>query len=211
LRELGLGVSVIVERADSADVIATEGEHQIIGDAKAFRLSRTAKNQKDFKVEALNQWRRGAHYATLVAPLYQYPSDNSQIYSQASRYNVTLLSSTHLAFLIRHKPAAGISLQPLWELGTGMTASSSAAAYWNAVTKAILQITGVPKEAWEAAVRDTYARLPRQADQEIRHWEEEKARIAKLNHDQAVMELIEALKIDSKIATIRRNSVRGGA
>jgi hypothetical protein len=37
-------------RADSADVEGATKDYTIVGDAKAFRLSRTAKNQKDFKV-----------------------------------------------------------------------------------------------------------------------------------------------------------------
>src|ERR1022692_4165169 len=48
---LGMKSNVIEERADAADVEASTGTYSIVGDAKAFRLSRTAKNQKDFKVE----------------------------------------------------------------------------------------------------------------------------------------------------------------
>src|SRR5438876_6565991 len=89
---LGVPASVLPERADAADVRGAAVNYTIVGDAKAFRLSRTAKNQKDFKVEALNEWRHGADYAALISPLYQYPGTSSQIYSQASRYNVALLS-----------------------------------------------------------------------------------------------------------------------
>ncbi|MCL1831918.1 MAG: HindIII family type II restriction endonuclease [Oscillospiraceae bacterium] len=58
-RELGLKSTVLSERADSADVIADSNIHgyTLVADAKAFRLSRTAKNQKDFKVVALSGWR----------------------------------------------------------------------------------------------------------------------------------------------------------
>ena len=52
---------------------------------------------------------------SLVSPLYQFPNSNSQIYLQASAYNVTLLSYTHLAFLIRSKPDPK-RLRPLWEV-----------------------------------------------------------------------------------------------
>lgn len=51
---LGLTASVLEERSDAADVKATTSLYSIVGDAKAFRLSRTAKNQKDFKVEPLS-------------------------------------------------------------------------------------------------------------------------------------------------------------
>jgi hypothetical protein len=41
-----------------------------IADAKAFRLSRTAKNQKDFKIQAMDSWKRGKPFAMVVCPIY---------------------------------------------------------------------------------------------------------------------------------------------
>ncbi len=51
LKEMGYEVMVLRERADCADIIAQSKFHKysLVGDAKAFRLSRTAKNAKDFK------------------------------------------------------------------------------------------------------------------------------------------------------------------
>lgn len=205
LRELGLNARLIEERADAADVLASYGSYKLVGDAKAFRLSRTAKNQKDFKVEALNQWRKGADYACLVCPLYQYPVSNSQIYQQARAYNVTLLSYTHLAFVIRHRPDPG-SLQPLWEVAKGTPAGKSAGSYWSAVTQAVNKITGTNSKDWDAAVEGAAALLPRQAAEQIDFWDAQKARIVELTADAARLELITALKIESKIAVIK-NSV----
>ncbi len=51
--ELGLKSLVLKERADAADVEAFAKDYSFVADAKAFRLSRTAKNQKDFKVQAM--------------------------------------------------------------------------------------------------------------------------------------------------------------
>ena len=52
---LGIPASVLKERANSADILARSSYHgyTFVADAKTFRLSRTAKNQKDFKIEAL--------------------------------------------------------------------------------------------------------------------------------------------------------------
>lgn len=59
LRMLGMKAAVLTQRADAADVEAVvSGDYSMVGDAKAFRLSRTANNQKDFKVVSLNLWRR---------------------------------------------------------------------------------------------------------------------------------------------------------
>lgn len=59
LRELGLKAVVLKERANSTDVYAESKYHgySLVADAKAFRLSRTAKNQKDFKVESMAHWK----------------------------------------------------------------------------------------------------------------------------------------------------------
>ena len=55
LASLGLKSQVLRVRGDSADVFAESDNYKIVGDAKTFRLSRTAKNQKDFKVEQIKK------------------------------------------------------------------------------------------------------------------------------------------------------------
>lgn len=102
-------------RGNSADVFGKTNDYTIVGDAKTFRLSRTAKNQKDFKVSALDSWKQGNNYAMLAAPLMQYPTRKSQIYAQAIDKNVTLISYTHLHFLLDFYNNQ--SLQPIWETG----------------------------------------------------------------------------------------------
>ena len=47
---MGFTSVVLKERADVADVECVCDDYSFVADAKAFRLSRTAKNQKDFKV-----------------------------------------------------------------------------------------------------------------------------------------------------------------
>lgn len=97
-REIGLKSTVLKERGDSADVLAESPIHgyTLVADAKAFRMSRTAKNQKDFKVVALSGWRKDSEYAVLCSPYFQYPSRSSQIYAQAIEHNVCLFSWEHL-------------------------------------------------------------------------------------------------------------------
>jgi hypothetical protein len=204
LTELGMDATLIVERSDAADVIAKLDSYSVVADAKAFRLSRTAKNQKDFKVEALNQWRKGAEFACLVSPLYQYPVSNSQIYLQARAYNVTLLSYTHLAFMIRHRPSPQ-EIRKLWDVAAAIPPGKSAKAYWTAVGALVAKITKTSPKDWDDAVEAASAYLPRQADEQIAFWEAQKAHIMTLPLDAARSELISALKIDSKIAVIRRS------
>ncbi len=58
-------------------------DYSFVADAKAFRLSRTAKNQKDFKVQAMDDWKHSKTYAMVVCPVYQLLTRTSQIYQQA--------------------------------------------------------------------------------------------------------------------------------
>ena len=104
-REIGLKATVLEARGDSADIQAESIIHgyTLVADAKAFRMSRTAKNQKDFKVTALSSWRKDADFAVLCSPYFQYPTTKSQIYAQALNNNVCLLSWEHLIFLIENK------------------------------------------------------------------------------------------------------------
>ncbi len=73
-RLLGLASRALEERADSADILAESisgYNYSLVADAKCFRLSRTAKNQKDFKVSNLSDWRGSENeYAVLVAPYF---------------------------------------------------------------------------------------------------------------------------------------------
>ena len=100
LTAIGLNSTIITARGDVADVQACGSGYSLVADAKAFRLSRTAKNQKDFKIQAMDGWRDGLDYAVVVCPIYQLPNRTSQIYQQAIARNVCILSYSHLAVLV---------------------------------------------------------------------------------------------------------------
>jgi type II restriction enzyme len=104
---LGLTSLVLKERADAADVEVVAKDYSFVADAKAFRLSRTAKNQKDFKVQAMHGWKRGKHYAMVVCPIYQLPTSSSQIYQQATTQNVCVFTYSHLALLLSYSETEG--------------------------------------------------------------------------------------------------------
>lgn len=119
-RMLGLAARALDERADSADILAESisgYRYSLAADAKCFRLSRTARNQKDFKVSNLSDWRGSENeYAVLVAPYYQYPQAVSQIYSKALENNVCLLSWEHISILLEGgvRETEALSLESLW-------------------------------------------------------------------------------------------------
>jgi hypothetical protein len=204
LEFLGMKSSVIEERSDSADVLARTKTYSLVGDAKAFRLSRTAKNQKDFKVEALSQWKKDAEYACLVCPLYQYPTTTSQIYDQAIRYNVTLLSFTHLGFLLRADSIRSNEFAKIWKVSSSLDSGKEAVPYWNAITHQVTLATGQSIEEWDKYLLDSKNLLREQAQEQLAFWKSEKDRIRRMDHDTAVTALISALRIDSNISLITR-------
>ncbi|WP_228484234.1 HindIII family type II restriction endonuclease, partial [Leptospira borgpetersenii] len=77
---LGLNSIVLTERADAADVEVVCDNYSFVADAKVFRLSRTAKNQKDFKVQAMDGWRNTKDFAMVVGTKYQRPRKLRQKY-----------------------------------------------------------------------------------------------------------------------------------
>jgi hypothetical protein len=210
-RELGLAAEVIVTRSDSADVMGDAADYSIVGDAKAFRLSRTAKNQKDFKVESLNKWRKKADFACLVAPRYQYPNSQSQIYDQAARYNVCLLSYTHLAFLVRNPPPSDRSLRRLWNVSSLMPPSKNAVQYWKVVDQLVIESSSGNEILWQKELAISGQKLAHQAIEQSIYWQSQRQVIIQLPHDEAVQMLIKALKIDEKIETIQRHTRKAKA
>lgn len=140
---LGLRSLVLKERADAADVEAFANDYSFVADAKAFRLSRTAKNQKDFKVQAMHGWKRGKPYAMVVCPIYQLPTSSSQIYQQATTQNVCIFTYSHLALLLSYsqvdgKVKAQQLLKKIFETIKALNPSKNATDYWLTVNKTIL-------------------------------------------------------------------------
>ncbi|WP_028330790.1 HindIII family type II restriction endonuclease [Brachyspira alvinipulli] len=121
-REIGLDSDVLKTRGNSADVYAESKIHKysLVADAKSFRMSRTAKNQKDFKIDALSKWKKDEDYSILCYPYFQYPRKKSQIYKQSLEKNVCLLSWEHLIFLIENniKENKYINFENVWNFGT---------------------------------------------------------------------------------------------
>jgi hypothetical protein len=201
---IGIKSVVIEERADSADVVGESEHYSIVGDAKAFRLSRTAKNQKDFKVAALSSWRGKNKHACLVCPIYQYPSDRSQIYEQAVEFGVTLLGYIHLTFLVEHSRKAIVNLSKIWEVGKTIPPTNKAAAYWKAVDNSVCDAVGKTEKDLEQFKKREHEVLEKIKVVEIKYLESRIAEIRKLTHVEAIKALITETNFPSRIEQIKR-------
>ena len=159
-RAVGLNSLVLKERADAADVEVFAKSYSFIADAKSFRLSRTAKNQKDFKVQAMDGWKRGKPYAMLVCPIYQFPSRSSQIYEQATTRNVCLFTYSHLAMLVGFCMIEGNTkteelLYELFKIISALNPSKDASSYWLSVNRRMLGFSDKMENLWKAEKQAT--------------------------------------------------------
>lgn len=202
LTAFGVKASVIRARGNSADVLAEGPSYTLVGDAKAFRLSRTAKNQKDFKIGALDDWRKANTYACLVGPLTQFPNTRSQIYKQAIEKNVTIISYTHLRFVLEHGSSA--SVEKLWKIGSGKTATDVASEYWKAIDEAVTDICGKTIADLEATKHLELEKLTELGSEGIEYWQNRIDAYRKLSQQEAVDQLIKSEKLQAKIQTIKK-------
>lgn len=200
--QLSIPSEVLRTRGDSADVFGRTHAYSIVGDAKAFRLSRTAKNQKDFKVRALDDWRKSNTYACLVSPLYQYPSRLSQIYEQAIERNVVLLSYIHLKFLLDHPD--GHNLDPLWRIGSSLPRSKNAQQYWEAIDRTTCEIIGKSEDFLKNYKQQAINKTKELGKEGIDYWEKRVNTYKGLSQEEAIARLVKAEKIETKIHTIKR-------
>lgn len=206
-KAIGLNSIVLSARANVADVEAFAQNYSFVADAKAFRLSRTAKNQKDFKVQAMDGWKHGKPYAMVVCPIYQLPKSSSQIYQQATTRNVCIFTFSHLSLLVAYAEQAGHLaaeglLHKIFQIVERLNPSNSASEYWTTLNQTILSEPGLSKSLWvneKLAAAESVEIAKKEA---LEYLAAERERIMNMSQTEAVQELITASKIESKIKTI---------
>jgi type II restriction enzyme len=211
---LGLKSLVLKERADAADVEAFAKDYSFVADAKAFRLSRTAKNQKDFKVQAMHGWKRGKPYAMVVCPIYQLPTSSSQIYQQATTQNVCVFTYSHLALLLSYSEVEGQAkaqqlLKKIFETVQALNPSKNATDYWLAINKSILTFSKKIQSLWDIEKGVATESIAVAKDEALTFLAQEREIIMRMSHKEALKELIKVHKIDSRIKTINAISDNG--
>lgn len=216
-RRLGLKSRTLAERKDSADIVAESNSgynYSLVADAKCFRLSRTAKNQKDFKISNLSDWRGSENdYAILVAPHFQYPKNKSQIYSKALDNNVCLLSWEQISIILNYDVIENESftLEPIWNISNTIARDKTLAYanrennFFDKIDKAIIKKIGVTEEHYKKYL---YSSLPsiyiQRCDDEKVALNNEIEAIRNYSKEQAVEELIASKKIRERIKTISK-------
>ena len=213
-RALGLKSIVLKERADAADVEAFAKEYSFVADAKAFRLSRTAKNQKDFKVQAMDGWKRGKPYAMVVCPIYQLPNTSSQIYHQAASRNVCVFTYSHLALLLTYSETVGKVkarqlLLKIFQTVPALNPSKNSNDYWLAINRTMIGFSKKIEDLWGIEKRASSESIGIAKEEALMFLAQEREKIMRMSHQEALKELIRAHKIESKIKTIKAISDNG--
>lgn len=211
---LGLNSMVLKERADAADVEAFAKDYSFVADAKSFRLSRTAKNQKDFKVQAMDNWKRGKPYAMVVCPIYQLPNRSSQIYQQATLRNVCVFTYSHLSLLLtfseaESKTKAQQLLLNIFQAIPLLNPSKNAIDYWLTINKTMLEFSKKIKNLWNIEKEASIQSISIAKGEALTFLAQEREKIMRMSHQEALKELIKVHKIDSKINTIKSISDNG--
>lgn len=213
-KALGLKSLVLKERADAADVESFAKGYSFVADAKSFRLSRTAKNQKDFKVQAMDNWKRGKPYAMVVCPIYQLPNTSSQIYQQATTQNVCVFTYSHLALLLSYsrtesKAKAQELLLKVFKTIPALNPSKIATDYWLPVNRTMLGFSKKIENLWNIEKRAATESIGIAKEEALTFLAKEREKIMQMSHQEALRELIKVHKIESKIKTIKAISDNG--
>jgi len=211
---IGLKSLVLTERADSADVEAFGNGYSFIADAKSFRLSRTAKNQKDFKVQAMHSWKRDKLNAMIVCPIYQLPNSSSQIYKQATVNDVCVFTFSHLALILcfsekEGKDKAQELLYQFFKTVPLLNPSKSATDYWLAINRTMLAFSKDIEQLWTLEKQASSESIEIAKNEDLTYLAQQREKIMRLNHEEALNELIRVHKIDNKIRIINSISDNG--
>lgn len=211
---IGIKSLVLTERADAADVESFAKDFSFVSDAKTFRLSRTAKNQKDFKVKSMDGWKKGKNHAMVVCPIYQLPTKNSQIYQDSSLSNVCIFTYSHLSLLVNYANKYGKEggeelLKKIFLSIESMNPSKSSLFYWQNINGIILSHSKEMSELWrlEKIISNESLLIAKEIDLEFLASERE--RFMRMSHTEAVKELIKVSKLESKINIINSVSDNG--
>ena len=207
-KQIGLVSTVLTERTDNADVEAVSKEYSFVADAKVFRLTRTAKNQKDFKIQAMNKWKYGKPYAMVVCPIYQLPNRSSQIYQQSSAVNVCIFTYSHLALLVnfslkKDKKQARELLHEIFKTVQALNPSKNSVDYWLAINKSILNYSEDIHELWNEEKEAVIESIQIAKKETLDYLALQREKIMRMSRSEAIKHLLKNNNIENKIKIVK--------
>lgn len=185
-----------------------EFNYGLVADAKSFRLSRTAKNQKDFKVKALSEWREDKDYAVLTAPFFQYPTTKSQIFKQSLDENVLLFSWEHLAILLQLdlEETNIFSFEQLWNFPKKQSKKTSVSDaennFMRDFNKYFMDLFKIDKDTLNQLLQKEINFIEERSLIEKEYWKKQINIIKNFTREEAIEALLKDINMSSKIETI---------
>jgi type II restriction enzyme len=215
--ELGISSIVLGNRSNSPDIISDGVYYKFITDVKSMRISRTAKNQKDFKVNSISNWKDSAQYGLLISPLSHYPRRSSEIYRQAVKYSVCLLSYSHISLLLNYKKIfeeyaeSNKVLGLLFSMISDLDLDRSSTRYWSGVhnilfKQNIFQDVNVLDSIWASEMIIMNKIIFHIKEESITVINNEISRLDTLSLEEAILELKDALHLNTRRKAIKSHS-----
>ena len=205
---MGLKSIVLKERADAADVEAVANDYSFVADAKVFRLSRTAKNQKDFKVQAMDGWKRGKPFAMIVsvsATVQNQPNLSASGNKKCLHFFVCTPGSFSSTCQKRGNERGNQAATRSIQNGSGHEPIKRCQCVLAGNKQNHSSHRG-PK-LWQTEKITAIESIKISKEIALSHYSSEREAIMRLTHEQAIQKLIKMHKIDSRIETIKAVSV----
>lgn len=155
----------------------------------------------------MHSWKCGKPYAMVVCPIYQLPTSSSQIYQQASTQNVCIFTYSHLALLLSYSEVGGQAkaqqlLKKVFETVQALNPSKNATDYWLAINKTMLSFSKKIQPLWDIEKGVATESIAVAKEEALIFLAQEREKIMRMNHQEALKELIKVHKIESRIKTI---------
>ena len=168
---------------------------------------------KDFKIQALDNWKHGKPYAMLVCPVYQLPSRTSQIYQQAIARSVCVYTYTHLACHVQCAERGGARsgtglLHDVFSSVEAMLPTKNASEYWQAVNGVLLNGLNT-SELWRNEKIALLESIEVAREDALRALAEERARIMCLSRQDAIREVLDAQRLGTRTQAVEAVSENG--
>ena len=157
-------------------------------------------------------WKGDNNYAVLVCPYFQYPQNKSQIYGQALDNNISLFSWEYFVLILESniKETENVNLCHLWDMSAVLSkntvVSNKNLCFLSLQNKNILQLLDLDENKFERFLLDFKTSIIKRGKKEIVYWKNQILKIKQYTRDEAVANLISALKINEKILSIQRFS-----
>jgi len=156
----------------------------------------------------MDDWKHGKPFAMIVCPVYQLPSQTSQIYQQAAAHSVCICTYTHLAVLVRYSEYAGQQpavklLHDMFRTVETMNPSKNANTYWQAINRVLLNASDRISSIWREEKLASVESIQFARNEALEFMASERERIMRLSREEAIGEVIKSRRIESRVRAIQ--------